>query len=1169
MENQNFVKTSWLDKPLSDVIPRVTVETLVIAVVLLLTVVTRLYNLDARVMSHDEVNHVVPSWDMYEGRVYRHDPVTHGPLQFHLIAFSYFLFGDNDFTSRLPHALSNIATVAFVIFAFRRFLGRRAALIAGVLVMISPYMLFYGRYARNDIIVVFFMALMFYAVWRYLETGKKSSLFLLTTSLVFQFTLKEVAYIHAAQLLLFLAVLYFADLNRSPAWIKPDARKRFVLFVILLVVFVLAAVASGLWMSALANTSAPAVPAIEGDLEPLPAADLTLPRILLIVTVLAALLSFALALVTVITGLGWGDIRGPRSFDLLMLTGSLILPTLVAFPVKLIGWSPLDYSTTGMLRTGAFVLLLFLLSIAAGMWWNWRKWLLHAALFWGVFIVFYTSFFTNTQGFFTGLVGSLGYWLDQQAVQRGSQPFYYYALVQIPVYEYLPALGTIAAGIALLRKRVVGVFASEDEESISGVEDDPESTVEITQPAPSPYIPVLALLIYWAVTALLAYSYAGEKMPQMTLYTAFPMILIAGWYFSRLIDQVDWDLVFKQRGLVAVLLLPVFLAAFSGLIGSLLGTTPPFQGNTLDELRATNQFFLSFLATAASLGGIIWLVKDWEGRQVFSLAGLVVFLAGALLTARTAYTASYINYDTAQEYLTYAHAARGPKDILEQVEEISRRTTGGLEVRVAYDSDGLYPYWWYFRDYPNHRWYGDNPTRELRDYPLIIASEALFGKIEPVVQNNYTAFETIRLWWPNQDYYNLTPERVWNALTDPALRAGVFDIWLNRDYERYAAATSNTSLSLENWRPADRIRLYIRKDIIADIWEYGSMPVMTELMTEDPYERNLVQLMPDTFFGGQGVNPGEFSSPRGIAVGLDGSVYVADQLNHRIQHFSASGELLHSWGGYGNVGDGSAHEGRFNEPWGVAVGPDGSVYVSDTWNYRIQKFTADGQFITMWGASGQGESATAFYGPRGLAVDAQGKVYVADTGNKRIVVFNSDGGYITQFGAPGMELGQLDEPVDIALDSLGNVYVTDTWNQRVHVFASTSDDQFFPVMTWEINGWFSNSIDNKPYIAVDPVNEYVFVTDPEGYRVLQFDLSGVFVRGWGDYSPDIDGFGLPIGIAVDSQGRVWVSDSVNHRVLRFDLSGLPEPVDEAQPGAQEMPGEGDPLDENLLSEPIE
>ena len=215
MENEIEKRQSWLDKPLSTILPPFNVETLILSLIIIAAIVTRLYGLGWRVMSHDEVNHVVPSWELYEGRVYRHDPVTHGPLQFHLIAFSYFLFGDNDFTSRLPHAIYNIATITLVIFAFRKYIGRKGALIAGFLILISPYMLFYARYARNDIMVIFFVALMFYAIWRYLDTGKNSILYLLTAAIVFQYLLKEVAYIHTALLLVFLAFLFFVDFLTS------------------------------------------------------------------------------------------------------------------------------------------------------------------------------------------------------------------------------------------------------------------------------------------------------------------------------------------------------------------------------------------------------------------------------------------------------------------------------------------------------------------------------------------------------------------------------------------------------------------------------------------------------------------------------------------------------------------------------------------------------------------------------------------------------------------------------------------------------------------------------------------------------------------------------------------------------------------------------------------
>jgi predicted membrane-bound mannosyltransferase len=79
-----------LDKSIRSFLEKITLRDILIVLIILLAVVTRVTNLGARVMSHDETNHVVPSYDLYSGRGYKHDPITHGPLQFHLVALSYF-----------------------------------------------------------------------------------------------------------------------------------------------------------------------------------------------------------------------------------------------------------------------------------------------------------------------------------------------------------------------------------------------------------------------------------------------------------------------------------------------------------------------------------------------------------------------------------------------------------------------------------------------------------------------------------------------------------------------------------------------------------------------------------------------------------------------------------------------------------------------------------------------------------------------------------------------------------------------------------------------------------------------------------------------------------------------------------------------------------------------
>jgi DNA-binding beta-propeller fold protein YncE len=255
-------------------------------------------------------------------------------------------------------------------------------------------------------------------------------------------------------------------------------------------------------------------------------------------------------------------------------------------------------------------------------------------------------------------------------------------------------------------------------------------------------------------------------------------------------------------------------------------------------------------------------------------------------------------------------------------------------------------------------------------------------------------------------------------------------------------------------------------------------------------------------------------------------------MNNRIQHLNQDGEVLQAWGTRADLSQGEAPGGTFNEPWGIAIAPDGSVYVADTWNYRIQKFTTNGTFITMWGFFGQAsDGPDAFYGPRGLAVDAQGRVFVADTGNKRIVVFDSDGNYLAQFGTPGMGLDQLDEPVAVVVDQQGLVYVTDTWNQRIQVFVpDSSHTEYRAIAEWPVDGWYGQSVENKPFITVDATGN-ISVTDPELCRVITFTQSGVPIRVWDGCAQGV--FLLPSGIASDGASGLWISNAGNGTLTHF------------------------------------
>ncbi len=1157
MENisLNEPKISWLDKPVFSFWPKFSVEHLITVILILLTIISRFYDVGHRDMDHDEVNHVVPSYSLYQGNGYQHDPVTHGPMQFHLIAASYFLFGDSDTSSHIPSVVFSIATVIFVIFAFKRYLGRIGALLAGLFFMISPFMLFYGRYIRNESFVALFGVMTIFAVLKYLEEGRHSTLILYSVVLSLQYCTKEVSYIYTASMLIFLAVVFISD-SLKKTWFSETKKKTFAIAMIFAILLAGIAVTAAAMDAKASSATQPFANEFLQSLAPL-------YHTVLLMSLGLAALAIVLSIFSLITGLHWAEVKKIRSFDLLVLTIVLVLPLLTAFPVKLLGWDPLDYSDAGLIHTSIVLGVMTLLSIALGVLWNPSVYLVNVGIFYAIFTVLYTTFFTNGQGFFTGMVGSLGYWLSQQGFARGTQPWYYYLFPQITMYEYLGLFGLILAFIYANRHNLFSTWPglspyaqhalheSKAEEAVEDKEPVTETVLEqpaepVSEPdlavvndeAAPRKLPVLSFLVYWSIISLIAYSYAGEKMPWLTVHIALPMLLAAGWGVGYLIESIPWKKLANKKGILVFALIPVFVIAIAEAVGALLSPNKPFAGMELAQLQTTSTFLFSVLAAIFSGWGIVALLNKWAGKDILRLMLVTFFGILTVLTARSAYQANFINYDNAKEFLVYAHGAAGAKQVAKQVEDISFRMTGGKDIKVAYIGDALYPYWWYFRDYPNKLWLKDNITRDLQNYPLVIADDTYLSQTQSVLGDNYYQFDYKRLWWPMQDYTNLNWQRIWDAVKNPQMIEALFNIWYNKDYTLYASLTNSSTLTVETWQPSASIHFFIKKDIVASIWNYGSLPTTAVTAPSDPYAEKLVSLTPDQFIGQVGVDAGQFTSPRSMAIAPDGSIYVADSGNNRIEHFKADGTFINMWGSLGDVSSGAAPGGTFKEPWGIAVGPDGSVYVADTWNFRIQKFSADGEFITMWGVAGQAETPDAFWGPRGLAVDKNGHVYVTDTGNKRVVVFDGNGNFIAQFGSAGVGDGQFDEPVGLAVDTDGSVYVADTWNMRIQVFISNeTGTEFTFSRSWNVDSWESQSTDNKPFLAVDSQGN-VFAADPDKFRILEFNSEGKIVRVWGGYSSGLDGFGKPVGIAVDATDHVWVVDSGNNTLLRFTLPAL-------------------------------
>ena len=1145
MNEKTNTKIAWPDKPVMKAFPLFSWEKLILAVIILLAILSRFILIGSRVMSHDEINHVTPAYSLYQGNGYAHNPVTHGPFQFHMLALSYFLLGDSDFSSRVPAAAFSLAAVIFVLYAFRRYLGRVGALLVGLFFLVSPYILYYGRYTRNEAFIELFAALTFYAFFRYYEKRDNKALYILAVTTALQFTTKEVAYFYCAQLLLFCGFLFLRDLWKMP-WESTKIRANAATYFLTGVLFVLGALLSLMLLGG--NGS--------------------LPILTMVLAGIGVLLILWMIIYTV-RALSWKTIRTSPSFNLIVFLGALILPQLTAYPVHLLGWDPLDYSASGILRTGIVLIILLVLSFAIGMWWNRSVFLKSAAAFYMIFVFFYTTVFTNIHGFFTGIIGGLGYWLSQQSVQRGGQPIYYYALIHLPVYEFAAIAGTILALIIAIKKRkfwtVPGEILSDEEndtviviDEITDLPEQEDAELSVNEPEAddeldfseeldaeeillasvpdvqpeAEKLPVLLFFLYWGITSLAAYSIAGEKMPWLTVHIAMPLAFSASWGLGYLIEILPWKKLFSKEGLLGFLGLVVAVFGCCGLVKVFNSVPQPFAGKDLEQLRATFRCVTVVLFLAAGILMVHHFWRKWRAKSILEALSLIVMVVLITLQTRTAFVSSFINYDYPNELLVYAHGGPGSKVAFEMIEDLGVKTGQGKNISVAYDNDTNYPFWWYLRDYTNKKYFGeDNPTRDLRNYDVITANTAKDSRLEPIVKDNYYRYEYIRLWWPNQDYFNLTPKRIVDSLTNPQMRSALFKIWLDRDYSEYAKVTGKGTLTRETWEPSSRMVMYIRKDLMNRIWKLGDGQVIsgTSTVTLDDEETLFKQLDPVLSIGYSGTGDGQLQRPRNVAISPDGErVYVCDSGNNRIQYFSKSGLYLGQWNNANGI--------LFSEPWGIAVDSKGNVYVADTWNNRIAKFDADGAFITDWRANDPSTPGGSFYGPRAIAISSTDTVYVCDTGYKRIMIYDENGNFIRKFGVSGMGMGEMDEPVGIALLDDDHLAVADTWNQRVQVFdVSGKGLQDGVTLVFDVNAWFTQSLNNKPYLTGSAASGSIFLTDPEGSLIHQYDMNGKLVRTWNADGGDIDHFSMPTGITMGPDGSIWVADTENNRINKFIL----------------------------------
>jgi len=1069
-------------------------ETVVFALIVFASMIAHLWGLGVMALHHDESIHAWSSWRLYTGAggfncwggvsapTYCYDPVYHGPSLYYFTALTYFLFGDGDAQARLPMAVAGILMVASA-WWLRPYLGRRGVLVAAALLAFSPSLLYYTRFARHDGLMVLWEVWMFVGALRWLDSGRPGWLYLTAAALALAIATHELYYI-----LLFIFGVFVL--------MRLLAESRFARH---------------------------------------------LNRFLIAVIGVAVLLMLVNPRIPVGQGLYFGEkaFLVASAFLLAWLCQQLWDPAPVLLPRLRALWSEQ--------RATLWVAL---------------------AILGGIYLVLYSSFFAHMRGAFDGLYAGLAYWLgSQQEYARGDQPWYYY-LMLLPLYEPLAVLSASGVVVALMvavarrflaGRRAVASATGGDApagsdatpapeapaptgSSLVGIArrflarqravasatggDAPEASEEAPTPGePSPTgVPVMPgalrpwglyplLAVFWFWTALIIFSWAGEKMPWLLVHMALPGALLAAWVIARLLDVVEREgrappaavetsdpPAGNSRRYPLLGLVPLVTALAAVAVGVALwriGAGAQGQEWQRNLLQGLVPLFIAgglvyALLTLANLLGV---------RLVIALVALTLALGIGAYTVRATWMVVYHHPDTPIEPLIYTQTApevpRYVADIREMAINLTRshRTpqdqTGGLSMPVFIDSGDdsgegslAWPLQWYFRDFKNLVWTKRDRFQSGSGSQTFVVS----------MPDGSTALAPVVLLY-RPHVTESVREALREAYVQPYGPAGVFNWWFPEGDKCSPDSPGYKRFYYSTWTPVEQLLKPpgaggsggCGRDISAEVHgPYAPLlwPFRVEnwtwlgrylLYRELPYPlvpgaREMeVWVRGDLVAGGVGMTaaapaspdlrlvarqvvilPAGGGQPTGVAVDAQGNLYVADTGGHRIHVYGPDGRLMRSLGGQG------ATLGELYEPRGLALDAAGNLYVADTWNARIVKYDPEGRAVAAWGSGDQ------------------------DLGDGRRATI-TEGDPARNAAAP---LG-LFGPRGVAVDARGNVYIADTGNRRI------------------------------------------IVTDSDGTFLYQFGSAGA---GPGQFNE-------PASLAVDAQGNLYVADTWNSRVQVFAPDG--------------------------------
>lgn len=681
----------------------------------------RFWDLGLKPLHHDESMHAYFSMLLFENPAsYRYNPLLHGPFQFHAIAYVYYIAnhlgvadgGVNDVTARTAAAILGSAMIPMCYF-LRKWLGNVGALLAAFLLAVSPIFVYYSRFTREDIYFASFTFATVVAFFKFCEERRLRWLLICVGAFVFAYATKEAAFFNIA--------IFGGILGGFLAW---ELGSRFVYG------SASAQAAEALDDAEFDEEERRDEMADKAEPEPSPA-RVRLPLGLNEhAGVPALLLYFALAGILAKVVLNWVgstsrylagvDVNGDQTIvqarleqanqtvqnlENNLVNGLLIVLVAIAVLVLVVVlWQLFSdpYGTPGsgsLARRGLGRWIdperqPLLNGLANVPWAHWffallTAFVIFSALFWIVPVNDPTVCPANgtpvngticswSQGFHQGigdgLVQGIYYWIQQQQVARGGQPWYYY-LILIPFYEQLIVLFGLGGLVrCLARPNRFRLF-----------------------------------VVFWFAASIFLYSWAGEKMPWLSLHILLPLLLLAA-------IALEWAVI-----------------------------------GVLD--------LLSEMAQHRMVGRKVF---HWSGP--FSqrrYSGAVFSLVGAfLLLIPMLHSMLFVTYvdpgDAPHEMLSYVQTTTDVTLVMSKIDALDQKLYGGRhELRIGVDGDNTWPFAWYLRDYKNV-WYNYPDQYPAQNWPndldvLLIEPGSVTNFITPDPQQQHPIYNAhqyhLRSWW--------------------------------------------------------------------------------------------------------------------------------------------------------------------------------------------------------------------------------------------------------------------------------------------------------------------------------------------------------------------------------------------------------------------------------------